>query len=158
MCNYKVRKGAKTRNRYNQAPHLTQDTKVEVTTSQLDMAYESFYWPFQGDVSFIDPFCILCFTVVFNILTCLFLAALWSPAGKGLTFWASCVWCFLVFLSLSHMVSRVRCWTWLFRFLIFAFFFTFITFLRNTCLMQIGTCHPLYSEFSVYLTNIGYTV
>ena len=28
-------------------------------------------------------------------------------------------------LSLSHMVSRVRCGTWLYRYLIFAFFFTF---------------------------------
>ena len=44
---------------------------------------------------------------VFIILSCLFLAALWSPAGKGLTSWLSCVWCFLVFLSLSHMVSGV---------------------------------------------------
>ena len=32
----KVSKGAKIRNRYNQVPHLTQDTNVKVTTSQLD--------------------------------------------------------------------------------------------------------------------------
>ena len=32
-------------------------------------------------------------------------AALWSRAGKGLTSWLSCIWCFLVFLSLSHVVS-----------------------------------------------------
>ena len=32
---------------------------------------------------------------------------------------------FLVFLSLSHMVSWVRCGTWLYWFLIFAFFLTF---------------------------------
>ena len=30
----KVRKRAKIRNRYNQAPHLTQDTNGKVTTSQ----------------------------------------------------------------------------------------------------------------------------
>ena len=32
---------------------------------------------------------------------------------------------FLVLLSLSHMVSRVRCGTWLYQFLKFAFFLTF---------------------------------
>ena len=33
----KVRRRAKIRNRYNQAPHLTQDTNGKVTTSQLDI-------------------------------------------------------------------------------------------------------------------------
>ena len=37
----KVSKGAKIRNRYNQAPHLTQDTNGKVTTSQLDTTNES---------------------------------------------------------------------------------------------------------------------
>ena len=37
----KVRKKAKIRNRYNQAPHLTQDTNGKVTTSQLDIINES---------------------------------------------------------------------------------------------------------------------
>ena len=59
---------------------------------------------------------------VFVILSCLYLAALWSPAGKGLTSWLSCLWCFLEFLSLSHMVPWVRCWTWMYWFLIYAFF------------------------------------
>ena len=66
------------------------------------------------------------FYVCLAILPCLFLAPLWSPVGKGLTSWPSCIWCFLVFLSLSQMVSRVRCGTWLYRFLIFTFFLTFI--------------------------------
>ena len=39
--NNKVRKRAKIRNRYNQAPHLTQDTNGKVTTSQLDITNES---------------------------------------------------------------------------------------------------------------------
>ena len=34
---YKVRKRAKISNRYNQAPHLTQDTNGKVTTSQLEI-------------------------------------------------------------------------------------------------------------------------
>ena len=37
----KVRKRVKIRNRYNQAPHLTQDTNEKVTTLQLDITYES---------------------------------------------------------------------------------------------------------------------
>ena len=32
---FKVSKGAKVRNRYNQVPHLTQDTNGKVTNSQL---------------------------------------------------------------------------------------------------------------------------
>ena len=37
----KIRKRAKIRNRYNQAPHLTQDTNGKVTNSQLDIKNES---------------------------------------------------------------------------------------------------------------------
>ena len=37
----KVGKGAKIRNRYNQVPHLTQDTNGKVTDSQIDTTNES---------------------------------------------------------------------------------------------------------------------
>ena len=37
----KVRKRANIRNRYNQTPHLTQDTNGKVTTLQLDITNES---------------------------------------------------------------------------------------------------------------------
>ena len=37
----KVSKGAKIRNRYNQVPHLPQDTNGKVTNSQLDTTNES---------------------------------------------------------------------------------------------------------------------
>ena len=37
----KVSKGAKIRNRYNQVPHLTQDTNGKVTNSPLDTTNES---------------------------------------------------------------------------------------------------------------------
>ena len=37
----KVRKRAKIRNRYKQAPHLTQDTNGKVTKLQLDITNES---------------------------------------------------------------------------------------------------------------------
>ena len=36
-----VSKGAKIRNRYNQVPHLTQDTNGKVTISRLDTTNES---------------------------------------------------------------------------------------------------------------------
>ena len=38
---FKIRKRAKIRNRYNQAPYLTQDTNGKVKTSQLDITNES---------------------------------------------------------------------------------------------------------------------
>ena len=38
---FKVSKGAKIRNRYNQVSHLTQDTTGKVTNSQLDTTNES---------------------------------------------------------------------------------------------------------------------
>ena len=37
----KARQRAKIRKRYNQAPHLTQDTNGKVTTPQLDITNES---------------------------------------------------------------------------------------------------------------------
>ena len=37
----RVREKAKIRNRYNQAPHLTQDTNGKVTYSQLDITNKS---------------------------------------------------------------------------------------------------------------------
>ena len=38
---YKVSKGAKIRNRYNQVPHMAQDTNGKVTNSQFDTTNES---------------------------------------------------------------------------------------------------------------------
>ena len=38
---------------------------------------------------FVDPFC-FCVSCVSVILSCLFLAILWSHAGKGLISWLSC--------------------------------------------------------------------
>ena len=41
MFAFKVSKGAKIRNRYNQVPHLTQDNNGKVTNSQLDTTNDS---------------------------------------------------------------------------------------------------------------------
>ena len=48
--------------------------------------------------------------LVFLMLLRLFIAALWSPAGKGLISWPLLVM-FIVVLLLSHVVSWVRCCT-----------------------------------------------
>ena len=48
------------------------------------------------------------FVFVFAILSCLCLAELGSPAGKGPFSLLSCMWHVVVFLSLSHTVSWVR--------------------------------------------------
>ena len=41
LVSFKVSRGAKIRNRYNQVPHLAQDTNGKVTNSQLDTTNES---------------------------------------------------------------------------------------------------------------------
>ena len=94
---------------------LSCETNIYVSLSTLELRerlvplnmFEPFSNPFQGGASFVDPFCHLCFMFVFLILTCLFLAALWSPAAKGLTSWLSCVWSLLVFLVSTLTVKKV---------------------------------------------------
>ena len=81
-----------------------------------------FYWPFQGGASFVHHLCYLCHVLFMR--SRLFIAFLWSPAGKGLIYWLLFVM-LIVFLSLSHVVSWVKCGTWLYQFLIFATFLTF---------------------------------
>ena len=48
------------------------------------------------------------FCLVFLIFLCLFIAALWSPAGKGLSYWLMLVM-IIVILLFSLVVSLVRC-------------------------------------------------
>ena len=55
-----------------------------------------------------DHLCYLCLVIV--MLLRLFIAALWSPARKGLTSWLLFVM-FIVVVLLSHVVSWVRCGT-----------------------------------------------
>ena len=54
--------------------------------TSLSPPVKYFYLPFQGGTSFVDHFCYFC--LVFVMLSCarLFIDALWSPAGKGLTY------------------------------------------------------------------------
>ena len=60
-----------------------------------------FYWSFQGGTSFVDLLCFCSVLCLLCLCTPLFICALWSPAGKGLTSWLSFV-VSAVSLSLSH--------------------------------------------------------
>ena len=55
-----------------------------------------------------DHLCYFC--PVFVMLSRLFIAALWSPEGKGMTSWLLFVM-FIVILLLAHLVSWDRCGT-----------------------------------------------
>ena len=93
-----------------------------------------FFWPALSDNrSFVD---LLCFSVLCLLCLCtrLFICALWSPAGKGLTSWLSFLVSNCEFVTFP-LVSWVRWGTWLYRFLIFAPLLTlktFLVFLRVT--------------------------
>ena len=119
----KVRKRATIRNRYNQAPHLTKtDTIKHHTWPRLIFTGLS-----KAVLHFVDPFLLFVFHV------CLCYSFLPVPCSLVITCWervALLALLYVVFsciLSLSHMVSWVRCGTWLYRILIFAFPFTCIS-------------------------------
>ena len=67
------------------------------------------------------------FYVFFCLCAHLFICALWSPAGKGLTSWPLFVVSNCEFVTFP-LVSWVRCGTWLYRFPIFA---PLLTLVRN---------------------------
>ena len=69
------------------------------------------------------------------MLSCLFIAALWSPEGKGMTSQLLFVM-FIVILLLSHLVSWDRCVCSLYRFLILAVFLTFTMYLNISWLFK----------------------
>ena len=79
------------------AAYLAQHMLHQIKAQQ----FNSDFLHFQGGASFVDLFYSY---FVFAILSCLCLAALWSPAGKGLTSWLSCIRHFVVLLLLSHTV------------------------------------------------------
>ena len=66
----------------------------------------------------------------FMSLHCSLVVACW----ERLTSWHSCMWYFIVFWSLSLVVSWVRCRAWFYRFLIFAIL-TFI--MTHKCAMNV---------------------
>ena len=81
----------------------------------------------------------------------LFIRALWSPAGKGLTSWLSFVVSNCEFVTFP-LVSWVRCGTWLYWFLIFAPLLTFSS--RRLLFCNIFTAQPI-SQTTVYTAKEG---
>ena len=55
-----------------------------------------------------NRFCYLCLMLVCVVMSCLFFVTLWSPAGKGLTSWLSCVLCFVTFPNVSWSTPESR--------------------------------------------------
>ena len=82
-----------------------------------------FNWPFQGG-TYLWIFYVFVLSCVCYVCARLFICALWSPAGKGLTSWLSFVVSNCKFVTFP-LVSWVRCGTWLYQFLIFAPLLTF---------------------------------
>ena len=160
-----VRKKARIRNRYNQVPHLTQNTTWE--SDKTHVAARVFIqiviersvskqwrnslirirvvwcliWTCTGSIYstkwrldfFCGSFLFFMFRVCHAFLSvhCSLVVTCW----KGLATWLSCMLCFIVFFSLSHVMSLVMYVTWLYRFLIFASLSTFlcvITILGNS--------------------------
>ena len=87
--------------------------------NQFKPSSKIFYWLFQGGTSFVDLLCFCSVLCLLCLCARLFICALWSPAGKGLTSWLSFVVSYCEFVTFP-LVSWVRCGTWLYRFLIFA--------------------------------------
>ena len=100
--------------------------------NRFKLSSKIFYWPFQGGTSFVDFLCFCSALCLLCLCERLFICALWSPAGKGLTSWLFVVTCweradllalvcgvYCEFVTFP-LVSWVRCGTWLYRFLIFA--------------------------------------
>ena len=84
---------------------LMEDCKELVCFVKIDFRFKPsskiFYWPFQGGTSFVDLLCFCSVLCLLCLCARLFICALWSPAGKGLTSWLSFV-VSTVSLSLSH--------------------------------------------------------
>ena len=73
----------------------------------LSPPVQYFYLPFQGGASFVDHLCYFCLVFVMLCVR-LFIDALWSPAGKGLTSWLSFVMSYCEVVTLP-LVSWARC-------------------------------------------------
>ena len=69
-----------------------------------------FCWPFPGGASFVDLLCFCSVLCLLCLCARLFVCALWSPAGKGLTSWLSFVVSDYGFVTFP-LVSWIRCGT-----------------------------------------------
>ena len=95
----------------------------------------SFDWQrkYVNDDAIIDLLCFWSVLCLLCLCARLFICALWSPAGKGLTSWLSFVVSNCEFVTFP-LVSWVGCGTWLYRLLIFAPFLTLVW--KSCCTFQ----------------------
>ena len=79
----------------------TSELRVRLPHSETGLSppVKYFYWPFQGGTSFVEYVISVLFLLCFRAR--LFIDALWSPAGKGLSSWPR-LWSLIVKLLLSH--------------------------------------------------------
>ena len=92
------------------------------------------------------------FLLVFVMFSRLFIAALWSPAGKGLTSWLSFVILNYVLVTfLGSILGQV--WYLIVSFLIFATFFTsrFCAYAISTNVSAIACRQFLYHNIRIYV-------
>ena len=102
-------------------------------------------------ICLIDVLYLSCFRVC-SLLPCGHLLGMRWPLGSRL-------WCFIVFLSRSHVVSWVRCGTWLYRFLIYATFLTLsmqYLIVLPVNMLQVA-CAILYTSLYEMLLLVAYT-
>ena len=100
------------RSLYAQTYQLKQKTTKTLSLLEQFMIWVLLLWI----ICVIYVLCLSCFCVC-SLLPYGHLLGKGWPLGSRL-------WCLIVFLSLSYVVSWVRCGTWLYRFLIFANFLT----------------------------------
>ena len=103
--------------------------EVGALLNRFKASSKIFYWPFQGGTSFVDFLCFFCHMFVMPLYASVYLC-LWSPAGKGLSSWLSFVVSYCKCVTFQ-LVYCVRCGTWLYRFLIFAPFLRYVTWMGD---------------------------
>ena len=84
--------------------------RLDSCETGLSHPVKYFYWRFQGITSFVDHLRYMYFCLVLYFYARLFIDALWSPAGKGLTSWLSFVVSNCEFVTFP-LVSWVMCGT-----------------------------------------------
>ena len=101
-------------------------TDYKISTSHKTIKTMLTNKDFSKSFMFFSVVCLLC------LFARLFICPLWSPAGKGLTSWLSFMVSNCEFVTFP-LVSWVRCGSWLYRFLIFAFLLLNSQVLYLTC-------------------------
>ena len=129
--------------------HIWIKGEVGLPWNRFKPSSKIFYWPFQGGTFYVDLLCFCSVLCLLCLCARLFICALWSPAGKGLTTWLSFVVSNCEFVTFP-LVSLVRCVTWLYRFLIFASLLTFIWNVRGALVKVV--------ELSCIYTSIDFCV